>query len=120
MPGESVREKILPGDCGIMAPELRLYLDDQRPAPPGWELAKTMDEAIDILRTGDVAELSLDYDLGDARRGTGLQLLKWLESAIAQGQIRLPRLSAHSGSPLGRRRLEAQIESMRERFEAQR
>ena len=103
-----------------MAPELRLYVDDQRPAPAGWELAKTMAEAIDILRTGEGTELSLDYDLGDPGRGNGLQVLKWLESAITRGQIRLPRMSAHSGSPLGRRRLEAQIESMQEQFDARR
>ncbi len=64
-------------------------------------LARTADEAIDILRRGEVTELSLDYDLGDPHSGNGLQVLKWLESAIAQGQMRLPQMFAHSGSPLG-------------------
>jgi hypothetical protein len=96
---------------------LKLYLDDQRPAPPGWELAKTADEAIDLLRTGNIVELSLDYDLGDPIYGTGLQVLDWLEVAIMEGRVRMPRMSAHSASPLGRRRLEAQIELMEQRFQ---
>ncbi len=102
--------------CGILAFILKLYLDDQRPAPSGWTLAKTADDAIEILRTGDVAELSLDYDLGDPIHGTGLQVLDWLESALADGRIRMPQLSAHSGSLIGRRRLEAQIEWLEQRF----
>ena len=100
----------------MMVVILKLYLDDQRPAPPGWSLAKTADEAVNMLRTGDVTELSLDYDLGDPANGNGLHVLDWLESAISQGLIRMPKLTAHSGSILGRRRLEAQIEWLEQRF----
>ena len=100
-----------------MASTLKLYLDDQRAAPTGWVLASTADEAIDILRRGEVTELSLDYDLGDPRCGNGLQVLKWLESAISEGKVRLPQMSAHSGSPLGQQRLMAQIDWMKQRFE---
>jgi hypothetical protein len=95
---------------------VKVYLDDQRPAPPGWILAKTAGDAIERLRTGEVAELSLDYDLGDPIHGTGLDVLEWLESALTEGRIRLPRMSAHSGSVLGRRRLEAQIDWLEQRF----
>ena len=98
---------------------MKLYLDDHRPAPAGWERAKTAHEAIDFLRTGTVVELSLDYDLGDPVYGTGLQVLDWLESAIAEGRVRMPRMSAHSASPIGRRRLEAQIEWIEQRYAGQ-
>ncbi len=36
---------------------MRLYLDDERPVPGGWTLARTATEAIDLLRTGQVEEL---------------------------------------------------------------
>ncbi len=95
---------------------MKVYLDDQRPAPEGWAPARTADEAIALLRQGGVTELSLDYDLGDPHFGTGLDVLDWLEAALAQGRVRLPRLIAHSGSPLGRRRLETSIALLEERW----
>lgn len=44
--------------------KIDLWLDDTRPAPPGWEHAKTAREAIDILKTQEVRRLELDHDLG--------------------------------------------------------
>jgi hypothetical protein len=94
----------------------QLYLDDTRPAPPGWELAKTVDEAVRILRQGGVTDLSLDYDLGDSAHGTGVTLLDWLETAVSDGRMPLPRLEAHSGSAVGRRRLLTRIDCLIQRF----
>lgn len=45
---------------------MRLYVDDLRD-PPGddWVVARTSDQALDILREGtSVSEISLDHDLG--------------------------------------------------------
>jgi hypothetical protein len=93
-----------------------LYLDDHRPAPPGWVLVRTANEAIAHLQQGTVTELSLDYDLGDPRFGTGMTVLAWLENAVEAHRLSLPKLSAHSGSPTGRRRLETTIALLEERF----
>lgn len=46
---------------------IRIYLDDVRPAPEGWRLARTVDHALGILssmREHQRFELSLDFDLG--------------------------------------------------------
>jgi hypothetical protein len=48
---------------------LKLFVDDERPAPAGWICAVTSFEAIELLRShrdsGDTLEaLSLDHDLG--------------------------------------------------------
>lgn len=44
---------------------MKLYLDDVRPAPEGWVLARSVDEAMNILmKSGSLYELSLDFDLG--------------------------------------------------------
>lgn len=95
---------------------MKVYLDDNRPAPVGWLLVRTADEAIATLRQGNVTEMSLDYDLGDPHFGTGLDVLEWLEHALREHRVRLPRLAAHSGSPLGRRRLDAAIALLEERW----
>ena len=95
---------------------VKLYVDDQRAAPPDWSLARTVDEAVAVLREGQVTELSLDFDLGDPRQGTGLRVLDWLEWALDKKSVRLPQLEAHSGSPVGRRRLEARIDELIRRF----
>ncbi len=50
------------------AGELRVWLDDDlvdRAAPPGWAQVVTAGEAIAMLDSGRVVELSLDHDLGD-------------------------------------------------------
>lgn len=42
---------------------MKVYLDDVRACPVGWELVKTADECIAKLETGRVEYLSLDHDL---------------------------------------------------------
>ena len=62
---------------------MKVYLDDERPTPPGWVRCYWPDEVIKLLRTGKVKVLSLDHDLGNDRRGTGMDVLNWLENAVA-------------------------------------
>lgn len=42
---------------------MNLWVDDIRPAPEGWTLAKTVTEAIRVLATQKVSEVSLDHDI---------------------------------------------------------
>jgi hypothetical protein len=44
---------------------MKLWVDDFRPAPPGWTTAKNAEQALVALLTGDVEEMSLDHDLDD-------------------------------------------------------
>jgi hypothetical protein len=46
------------------AETVKLYLDDVRPCPPGWTLARTVAEAVAIMQRFTVTEASLDHDLG--------------------------------------------------------
>ena len=50
---------------------MKVYLDDLRTPPDGWVLVQWPEEAIELLETGEVTELSLDHDLGVDDRGTG-------------------------------------------------
>ena len=51
---------------------MKVYLDDLRPVPDGWVLAKTASEAIGLLTTRTVTDLSLDHDLGCCGQGIRL------------------------------------------------
>jgi Cyclic-phosphate processing Receiver domain len=97
---------------------MRIWLDDVRDAPQGWIHITTPEEAIELLRSGEVEEISLDHDLGlatsEAER-TGYDVLVWLEEAVAIGAWNhaLPVIRIHSANPVGQRRMEQAIESIR-------
>lgn|SRR3990167_196560 len=40
-----------------------LWIDDIRPAPPGWECARTINSAIEMLANNSYEEVSLDRDI---------------------------------------------------------
>ncbi len=54
---------------------MRVFLDDERATPDGWVRVYWPAEAIALLKTGAVEELSLDHDLGDDERGTGYDVV---------------------------------------------
>ena len=62
---------------------MRVYLDDEREIPEGWVRVYWPNEAIELLKTGEVVEISLDHDLGDDERGTGYDVVLWIEEAVA-------------------------------------
>ncbi|MFZ3003425.1 MAG: cyclic-phosphate processing receiver domain-containing protein, partial [Undibacterium umbellatum] len=61
---------------------LRVFLDDERATPEGWVRVYWPNEAIDLLETNAVAEISLDHDLGNDQRGTGHDVVLWIEEAV--------------------------------------
>lgn len=89
-----------------MSERVRLWLDDLRPAPPGWVWVKTVPAALALLRRGLVGEVSLDHDLGEDGGGTGYDVASWIEEEAFH--VRLPRLrwAVHSANPIGRERME--------------
>ncbi|WAS97979.1 cyclic-phosphate processing receiver domain-containing protein [Nannocystis punicea] len=91
---------------------MKLYLDDERPAPPGWRLVRWPDEVIALLQTGAVTDLSLDHDLGDDARGTGYDVVLWLEEAVATRDFVPPAIAVHSANTAARARMEAGIASI--------
>lgn len=72
---------------------MKLWLDDEREAPEGWEWAKTADEAVQLIRNGKVTEVSLDRDLGESDNGTGEDVLRYIELKLNLKQI--PKLIIH-------------------------
>lgn len=91
---------------------MRVYLDDERPTPDGWVRVYWPDEAIALLKSGQVDELSLDHDLGDDSRGTGYDVVVWIEEAVALRGLRPPKISVHSANSSARQKMESGIQSI--------
>ena len=107
---------------------MRVWLDDLRLMPDGFDWwARTAAEAINVLATGRTTFISLDHDLapehyeGDAApdTGTGHDVAKWIEEAVAEGRIKCPEWQCHSMNPSGKDRIIAAMRSA-ERFGAAR
>lgn len=45
-------------------PQRHFWLDDIRASPPGWDWARSYENAIQILKDNSYRRMSLDYDLG--------------------------------------------------------
>ena len=92
---------------------MKIYLDDERTPPEGWLLVRWPEDAIEYLKTGEVEELSLDHDLGDDERGTGYDVILWVEKAVVIQGFRPPRMKVHSANSSARVKMELGIEAIR-------
>lgn len=111
---------------------MKLYLDDIRPCPTGYVLARTIEQAKAILAAGGVTEASLDHDLGACAEcmsgktvdqwleesgyqtmphcghvGTGYDLVCWMEET---GHWPETMAYVHSANPVGRARMQVVID----------
>lgn len=91
---------------------MKVFLDDERTPPDGWVLVRWPEEAIEHLKTGFVTDISLDHDLGDDSRGTGYDVLLWIEEAVVCNDFRPPQMKVHSANAAARVRMEAAIGSI--------
>jgi hypothetical protein len=91
---------------------LKVFLDDARVTPEGWVRAFWPEEVIELLKGGEVTELSLDHDLGDDEHGTGYTVLLWLEEQVAVHGMTPPAIRVHSANSSARLRMEAAIASI--------
>jgi hypothetical protein len=91
---------------------MKVYLDDERATPEGWRRVFWPDEAIALLETGRVTELSLDHDLGDDERGTGYDVVLWIEEAVITRGFVPPKISVHSANSSARQKMEMGIQTI--------
>ena len=97
---------------------MRVWLDDERPAPAGWVATKWPHEVIVHLQTGTVKEISLDHDLGNDDVGTGYSVILWIEEAVMTRGFRPPKIAVHSANPAARRKMELGVESIYRNYHA--
>jgi len=92
---------------------MKIFLDDERPAPEGWVACRWPSEVITLIEQGSVEVVSLDHDLGDDERGTGYDVCTWLEKKIWDegwdGDFVPPIFQIHSANPVGRERMAMSI-----------
>ncbi len=99
---------------------MKVFLDDERPTPEGWVAVQWPKEAIALLKTGEVTHLSLDHDLGDDRRGTGYDVILWIEEEVAERGFIPPLIQVHSANASARQRMNLGIEKIRRLADSQR
>jgi hypothetical protein len=88
----------------------KLWLDDERPAPDGWVLAKTAIEALAKLRQQEFEVVSLDHDLGE-ESGSGYDVLLYIEAQVfTNPNFKCPELRIHSANPAGCQMMQLAIE----------
>lgn len=104
-----------------MSDRLKVYLDDVRDPPDDtWVCVRTPSEAIELLQTGRVDEITLDFDLGYDAEGnelTGYQVAVWVEEAVVLRNFKPPSMQVHSANSPGHERLLRAIESIRRKAE---
>lgn len=103
--------------------KMKLWLDDERQPWKhgclGWTWAKTAAEAIELLKTGNVEEASLDHDLAwehypaaevdekDYKEQTGYSVVCWME----ENNVWPPNgTRVHSMNPVGREKMQKVID----------
>lgn len=95
---------------------MKLFLDDIRnPPDASWHVSRTARDAIKQLATGKVTEISFDHDLGDTSEMNGNDVASWIEWAVHEKKINLPKWRVHSMNPVGKRNIEKTMASA-ERF----
>lgn len=103
-------EDRFPENCQTM----KVYLDDERQAPEGWVRVYWPFQVIELLKTGEVTEISLGHDLGDDLRGTGYDVILWIEEAVYTESFAPPVIHIHSANCSARQKMQAGISSIKQ------
>ena len=114
-----------------MTDNIRIYLDDLRPTPAGIDgsleipaqtythRCYTAQEAINLLKTGQVTFISFDHDLGAPENGTGYDVALWVERAVWLGHIPMLDWAIHSANPVGVKNIDAAMLSAARAWETE-
>jgi hypothetical protein len=84
---------------------MKVYLDDERETPPDWALVYWPDGALALLAQGNVAEISVDHDLADDARGTGYDVVHWIEQGMVLHGFVPPAMRVHSANLAAAKRM---------------
>ncbi len=91
---------------------MKLYLDDERMCPTGWCQVKTVEAALDFLKTDLVDEISLDHDLGTEK--TGYHVLLWIEERQNNLGIIPEKIYIHTANSSARIKMELTVKRINE------
>lgn len=96
---------------------MKIWLDDERQTPEGWVRVYWPTEAIELLELNEVETISLDHDLGDDDRGTGYDVLVYIEErSFNEPTYKVPNLLLHTMNPVARAKMQRTIDSINKRL----
>lgn len=85
-----------------MMEKVNVYLDDVRKCPKGFILARTAEDALKLIRKGNVGLVTLDHDLGLNEQGkerlTGYDLVK----TFCEEGLYVDEIYMHTDNVVGR------------------
>lgn len=84
---------------------MKVYLDDIRNPPDDtWIIARNYNQAINLLKTGKVTEISFDHDLGlDSK--SGYDVMVFLEEMVFRGKLPKPIIHVHTANSSARTKM---------------
>jgi hypothetical protein len=93
----------------------KLFVDDERVVPQGWDVARNYDDAISKLSSTNYDELSLDHDIASfndsGREMTGYDVALWLANRkMTSNDYVPPIVKCHSANPAGRKNIQGVID----------
>jgi hypothetical protein len=88
---------------------LRVFVSAEQPKVDGWEWVCKAEDAIHLLKTGQVQTLCLDYHLARIEHGTGMDILDWIETAVVSDRFAVPSFVLHCANRADREKLFAAI-----------
>ncbi|MBE5105627.1 hypothetical protein IGI01_10035 [Bacillus thuringiensis] len=91
---------------------MNVYMDDQRSCPFGYELATTVESALQIVREHDVNILSLDFNMG-WRQKNGLDFVE----AFCKEGLYVNEIHLHTNDHIGMHKMKQRIEKGKEQGE---
>ena len=91
---------------------MKIFIDDVRECPDGWNLCRTAERAINLIdkQYAIISEISFDHDLGEGL--TGYDVACFIEKQIFTGKMKhIPKWKIHSANPVGRQNIERAMKS---------
>jgi len=82
--------------------KVNLYLDDLRDCPEGFDIARTVEEALEIFAAKNIEILSLDHDLGSDETGELLPNGYDFVKLFCQKGLHANKIYIHTDNPVGR------------------
>lgn len=90
----------------------KLYVDDLRECPQGWDVARNFHTAIVMLEMTEYDIVSLDHDIASFygnKEMTGRDILNWLIARKMDGHYTPNCVKVHSANPVGCETMEIDI-----------
>ena len=86
---------------------MRIWLDDVREAPDGWELFEHASDVMEVLMSnpGCVTHISLDNDLGELVEGW--HVAKLIAALAHSGMLLRIKLYAHTANPIAAKQMQS-------------